>query len=209
MVKGEFANMDEVESLFVEYYLANEALNKKEIREKIQDQNYKYYDYPFYSHVSRSKILEEIEENERELENSMQYGDEGFITFYQTMLSDWELKLKIIEALDSEEMTEIHPETRIVIDDELNNKDMSELTLESIKGLIEVREYASEKYFNRSYLDLYFDATRDLTPGSDKKLEAINQLFKVRIIDLGYAERNGLSTGIYIEEPVTEEIFIP
>ncbi|XOV66657.1 MAG: hypothetical protein ACFHU9_13610 [Fluviicola sp.] len=71
---------------------------------------------------------------------------------------------------------------------------LSPATIEALKGIIEVRDFASRKYFNLPYMDLYFQGTRNIYPDSEAKLAAIDFLYELRITDESYAKSNGLLT---------------
>ncbi|MDA8648234.1 hypothetical protein N9L43_00325 [bacterium] len=195
LCRDEIVSLEEIRTLASKYYLFNEGLSLKETASSIQYPTSSYYDFPFYSRITKAGILSEISKNKLELERAKEEEEEDFIQFYQELLSNWELKLEAIEVLDVKELVEIHPQAQIRIDDDLNTIGLSPLTLEAIKGLIQVRDYASHKYFDRSYLDLYFEATRYTDSRAEEKLTAIDFLYPIKITDYSYAELNGLNLG--------------
>ncbi len=194
MVRGEINPKETIEELVRSFYLTNESLSKEETRAHIQNPSYPFIEYPFYSSISKENILIEIEENKFELNRAIEDHEEEYIQFYSQILHEWERRKEAIEVLGVIELKEIHPQTNIRIDDELNREGLSPLTIEALKGIISVRDYASRKYLNLSYIELYFQATRDIKPEAKKRLEAIDFLFQTRIIDYSYAELNNLKT---------------
>lgn len=200
MLLGEIVSKDEIKSIVKRFYLSNEGLTSKQAHDKIQDPSYRYKNYPFYSRITKPFIQKEIEKYRRELAQVKGGNNEDFIKFYEAMLLEWKQKLKTINTLKTEELVEIHPQTQIRIDDDFNTSGFSESTAEAIKAFIEIRDYAAKKYFNRSYMDLYFHGTRYTNSEDRKKLDAIDHLYEIRITDFSYAELNDLRTGRVLEE---------
>lgn len=182
------------------YYLDNEKLSANQTIESIQNRNYESYSFSYYSHITKPKILEVIRRNKSELQRVPNQGN-GYILLYTDLLEDWEQKLKTIETLNLEELKEIQPSARINVKDDLNFDGLSPLTTKALEGLIQVRDYASRKYFNLPYMDLYFQGTRNIHPDSEAKLAAIDFLHEVRITDESYARLNGLIIDWEWEEP--------
>ncbi|MCR9172456.1 MAG: hypothetical protein NXI10_08200 [bacterium] len=201
MVRDEIASKERLQAYVKQFYLANEGLTAKQTAKYIYDRDYEFVGFPFYSTVTKEDIERKIKENEEELNKAVQEENDDFIFFYQDRLEKWKTKKQVIETLGSKELKEIHPQTQIRIVDKLNMEGLSPMTTEAIKGLIQVRDYASRKYFGMSYMDLYFQGTRFLQPDSEKKLTAIDHLFPTSIVDLSYARLNNLWTSWEIEEP--------
>lgn len=193
-VHGDFYQEKDIKDLVYQYYTANESLTAGQTVASISNHDYEFYNFPFYSRLTKNEILKYLKENRLELEKVIATEEEDFINFYQNLVDEWEQKLVAIEALGVTELKEIHPQAHIRVHDQLSKSGLSPLTIEAFKGLIQVRDYASRKYFNLPYMDLYFQGTRFTKPDAEKKLAAINHLFEMRITDYSYAELNDLET---------------
>lgn len=176
------------------YYTANIDLNEAETYAKINDHNYKYYNYPFYMHVTLPNAEQKILENAKELQRAVDEQDLELMEFYTEVLKEWRQKKEIMNTLKSEMFVEIEHSAYIQIKDAVNKKGLSSLTEDAIRGLLNLRDYAAQKYFDTSYYDLYFAATRYNNEEAQKKVDAINNLYAMRIVDESYATSEGLYT---------------
>ena len=63
-----------------------------------------------------------------------------------------------------------------------------------MKGLIQVRNFTAKKYFDVSYMHLYFQATRFNDKSAAQQMEAIDLLCPARIVDHSFAKSKGWLT---------------
>ncbi|XOV66656.1 MAG: hypothetical protein ACFHU9_13605 [Fluviicola sp.] len=206
-IEGESNTSGNIEGLVFAFYFNNESLSSKETIRYIRDSQYKYYDSPFYSVIGKKEIKQKIRQNELEIESAIERNEPDFVQFYQELLDDWKQKLMIAEALEVDELREIHPHIEIRIKDEASESGLSPLTINTLKALLEIRDHAARKYFQVSYRDLYFQSTRYYDTKADNRMKAIDLLFPVRIIDKSYTDRNDLKTSWVEAIPPPEEIY--
>jgi len=200
----ELTNIPQQVSLF---YLANASLTWEETNEYISDKNYKFSSFPFYSRETKTSILSEIEKNKKLLNEAHEAADLDYMIFYKERLEELKHKLKTVEALNLEELREIHPLAHIEIRDDISNQGLSPLTIEVLKGLIHARNEQTKKYLNVSYYHLYFQATRFNDKSAAQQMEAIDHLCPARIVDHSFAKSKGwLTDWSYEPVPVPEEI---
>lgn len=204
MIQGEVSSEATIKKWVYDFYLANEGLSTEQTRHYVQNYKYEFYDFPFYSRVTKSQILEEITKSNRELQKALNHGEHEYAKFYDELVRDWEKRLQALTILEVDELREVHPATLVQIEDELNTEGLSSITEEALQGFITVRDFASRKYFGVSYMDLYFQGTRNLTPNAEAKLAAIDFLYEVRIWDESYARLNDLLMDWEWEEPEFE-----
>ncbi|XOV66658.1 MAG: hypothetical protein ACFHU9_13615 [Fluviicola sp.] len=57
LIRGEVVSESMITDWVQKYYLSNEGLNEQETRKLIQDYQYEFYNCPFYSRITKSKIL--------------------------------------------------------------------------------------------------------------------------------------------------------
>lgn len=181
------------------FYLANEALTPAQTREFIRNPDYEFIDYPFHSLTSKKLVRSEIWKNTQESKLAEEREEDDYQIFYSNLAKHWREKLSILRALQVDEIKEIHPQAQINIRDRSSQSGLSQITLEAIKGMIEVRDYVSKKYTGVSYMDLYFRGTRNIRWNSKAQLEAINSLIPLIIMDYEFAKRNELFTPWFVE----------
>ncbi|GAB5416759.1 MAG: hypothetical protein Crog4KO_22480 [Crocinitomicaceae bacterium] len=204
MVRNEIIDsIEEIQSGVFLYYTANASLNEAQTEKNIQDPNYKFLDYPFYSRIKLGDIEKRVEEHSEYLASAKEEQDENLIEFYQGALNEWKNKQRTIHILEVDELIEIQNQAFIQIEDAANKKGLSPMTEEAIRGILNVRNYASQKYFGVSYYSLYFDATRKNDTKAQDKMNAIDHLYQMKIVDESYARLEGLRTKYY-QEPSIE-----
>lgn len=209
LIRDERGSLENVEGEVFLFYTANEHLNQKDVPYSISNPNYTFYNYPFYSFASRSFIDDKVLENATDLARAEEEGDKDYITFYQKELSNWKDKKQVIIALNADTLQEVHSFTEIEIDDKMNKKGLSPLTQKAILGMLELRNFISKKYFNKSYLELYFQAARYNNLKAINQLNAINFLCQIRITDFGYSDNHNLQRRFAFEPAIEIEITLP
>ncbi len=206
-------SMEEIQSSIFLYYTVNADLNQAQVEKNMRDPNYTFFNYPFFNRVSLEFIERKIKEMETELKFASDDHDTNLIQFYSKYLNEWKMKHLTIQVIEVEELVEIQPQAFIQIEDATNKKGLSPLTEEAIRGILNVRNYASRKYFGVSYYSLYFDASRKNDAKAQNKVDAIDHLYQMKIVDESYARSKGLQTkwNQYEEElpiEITEEEYV-
>jgi len=186
------SSLDSISSQVSLFLTANQKLSEKETSSCIKDPNYAFYNFPFFSSVTRSEIHSIIERELKLLEEAE--ADENFdiAEFYEKSIHLWRQKLSIMNVLETNELKEIHPLTCALIKSKQVVSGFSPAAFEVLKGFLKTRNHTTENYLNCSYLDLYYRSECLSDPLAKRQLEAIETLIPIRLLDQSYMNFKGL-----------------
>lgn len=206
LINGDPGSMEDIPVSLHRFYTFNRNLSDEQTGIKIADPEYEGYNYPFYSLISRTDVLDAIK-HEKELKSHVEtQGESEFAEFHQKSIEDWSEKLLSFQVIGTDELMEIHQATHIYIPNYRDSSGFSEAGEYALKGMYLVRNTAAEDYFNSSYLDLHYRSTRLNDQKARKQLQAIERLYRVAIMDEAYINSTGIYN--YIHPPEEEPLRI-
>jgi hypothetical protein len=200
-IRGEVEQIESIRKKVFIFYTANEHLSSDQTDKYMQKREYEFYNYPFYSTISPDQLKMEIERSQKYLDEAVKENSADLIKFYKEYLKEWEDKLTTLNTLNVETLKEIQINTHITVNDKTQDSGFSSLTIEALQGMLDVRNWAAKIYFDESYLSLYFKATRYYDEKANRKIQAINNLYKINISDHSYADSKDLLWGWNSEAP--------
>lgn len=181
-------NPDDISEKIIEFYQMNESLTESQIEAKIKNNNYKGYNYPFYSFVTKAEIQRHIDEEYAHLDNAEEQGNEDMIKFYDKAIQEWQDKMKAVRTLNIDVLHEIHPQAhiRIVVQQMTDYELFAKIQSEIEEALFELRDKAAKEYFNESYHTLKTRRAMDKSDakGDQPKLDVLEVLYPGRIIEV-------------------------
>lgn len=198
-IRGQKDHLESISAEVVSHYQANANLSMEELEKFIQDKDYPYYSYPFYSWENKENIKQKVNESKRELALSKRSNDENLINFYAQALNELTAMANHVKILNVDKLPGISFDMEIIVDDAIAISVLSPLTKEVVQGIFQLRDQAAKKYFNESYLSLHFKSTHCFNSASKEKMAAIDYLYQMRVIDMHYAERNNRIVGFSVQ----------
>ena len=168
-------DLNEISPWVVNYFSANEETNDL------------YSPFPLFSRASEQEISETVNRMKEEITalKKNQKTEKDVLKLKQDQLEEWEIKLRAIQTFGIEELPEVHNKALVDISsqEETSAAFKSQVRDSVIIGFYRLREQCAQKYFNESYLRIWYRHQTYPTNKDKDKLEAIRCIKKVRVID--------------------------
>lgn len=172
----------------VEWYRMNENLSESQMSQKIKDNGYEGYNFPFYSYVTKEVIQENIDRQYDLADQAEAVENYEIMKFHMDAVNEWQGKMRAIKLLGKSVLKEIHPQAHIRV--EVQQKTEYELfaTIQSEiqEALFELRDEAAKEIFQESYATIKkrYENDKADKKGDKKKLELLEILYPGRIIEV-------------------------
>ncbi|MBL1278640.1 MAG: hypothetical protein COA33_000065 [Fluviicola sp.] len=149
--------------------------------------------YPMYSRISRKEIIhltKEAIEEAKKVKNTPG-ALEDIIDFKERQVEEWMKKLRAIKVLQIDKLPEPSVQAHITIEyqDTLKGEHLIDSVL---VGFFLLRDYASKKYFNESYLTIFQRNRKNETLLDTERLKALSILYPLTILDKEGLKKRGL-----------------
>lgn len=171
---------------FVNIYLKNRNVNYLDL----SDSDKKTH-YPFYNASTPSDWKKNMEESKRELEEMKETpsADPALIEYFEQRFLSNQRGYRLIKILETDTIYTISPLFRIEIDCPDSPSEYDRILKSSVKGYYLIRNYECMRYFGETYLSLFERRYRLKRKIDRDKLEVLEFLHPIRIIDYKHTLR--------------------
>lgn len=151
--------------------------------------------YPYYYRTSLREINSNIHELTGEIERfHVEMFPEEQIDFKRNQIKEWKNKKRIMTVLKTKIISEIDPIFLVKIEYTENLKSSEILMNPVFEAFLKLRNYSSEKYFKEPYINIFIRNYLKKNKRDTDKLEAIELLHPLRILDIPFIKKNGFRT---------------
>lgn len=192
--------LDSIANQVFNFLTANHDLTEKETQSNIQNPNYKYYNFPFFSILTEDEINKNIKREKNYMKNAIAVEHHDLAEFYKRSIREWKQKLQLLIVLRITELKEIHPLAQVRIESKQDSSGFSPVAFETLKAYLKARNYVIKIYLNCSYLDLYYRSERLSEPLAQKQMKAIETLVPIRLLDEPFMNLTNLYFPSKLEE---------
>lgn len=184
----ELKDQDKISEKILEFYRMNEGLTETQTAERIKQQTYEGFNYPFYSFISVKGIEDAISSEYELAEKAEEAGNDDLAEFHYKSIDEWKKKQKVLKTLGTDELKEIHPQAhvRVVVQQRTDYELFAKIQSEIEEAIYELRDEAAKKYFGESYGVMKTRRAMDKADekGDQPKLDVLEVLYPARIIEV-------------------------
>lgn len=157
-----------------------------------QEKNDPTNSFPMYSRISMDELEDQIRAAKQDLKDveNTQGVSQDIIEFKKKRVEEWENKKKVLATIGGKELAEIHFQAHIELEYPQNFKKKNELLDSILLAFYQMRDKSSLKYFNRSYLSLFYEYSETKRSDIWDKLDALKVLHPIVLIDIPYCKEN-------------------
>jgi len=196
--RGKPISHEEISNEIFKYYNTNRSLRQDEIGTIASTPNYRY---PLYSRMSRAEIVNALKREREMLEKAKKSKYEDLVEFHDLAIRDWEVKLRVIDILQTKELKEVR-HIPIEIINEYDSLGFSRAADSVLVGIYKIRNAVALDYFGESYLSIYLRHKVLKNKQSADRLMVIEYLYPLSISDQPY-----LTSIHVIEKPLPYSIY--
>ena len=198
MIRGQFYDsLPSISEKIVEHYSYN------------KDSNDLSSDYPLYTWATKDEVLTTYNAaiaTAKEVE-ATEGATQDMIDFKWAQVESWKKKVAIFSTLQVELLPEISYLASVSIDYQLPKQ--AWLVDSTLHGFYSLRNDAAERYFDMSYLELYYHYGVVQDSMGYQRLEALELLYPLTIYDLPYCREHNapcsfLTPEVEIPEPTAD-----
>lgn len=198
-----FTSCMPLEPLTIRINSRDQIMVRNKLTDKIYDRVIEYYQYnmddnhlesnfPLYSRTDKQEILSQIDESKRQAVAVEQTEGvaQDLVDFKWAQVEEWEKKLKVIEILNIDVLHEISSSAHIRL--EYQTEDQAYIVDSLPPAFYTLRNDASMKYFNESYLELAFRYSIMNSEEDADRLNALKVLVPIILVDKFYCKKHGV-----------------
>lgn len=181
--------------------LINDSLNNEitlRLLSYYKTNKYKNYNFnfPFYSTITVSEINRNIKFHQKEIDKLKKIDEnlEYILKVKEKEIQEWNNIKVYLKALNTNQIKQIDLTTQVLLNYPENFSNQSKLIDQILIAYYQLRNDASIHYFNKSYLSLYFEFSETKNKQIKNRIEALNFLVPIKVLDIPYCEKNDIFT---------------
>jgi len=196
MVRGELDK--HITSSIIEFYTTN--LEKNDLTNN----------YPPYSRITLKELEYQVKRAISQAEEVEKLPDfiQEIVDFKWKQAEEWKTKLEVLKTLNRDELSEPYSQAGVYLDYQ-DGIDGNALVDSVLLAFYTLRDRASERYFDESYLELFYRHSVTNSTKDKSRLSALKVLHPLQVIDEPYCRENDIWYGeeeiVVLARPVPEE----
>lgn len=190
MVRDEMMeNPDDISDRILDFYRTNEKVSGQKMLDVMGNTSSKGYNFPFYSRITKSGILQKIElaiKAAEKVENQ-EGAEEVLISFMWNEVSQWEKKKFALALYGKSALPELSGQAhiRIEVQDATGYALFAKIQSEIEEAIFELRDDAAQEIFNEGYGTIVARLIdKPDNPVDKPRLDLLELLYPARIIEV-------------------------
>jgi hypothetical protein len=143
------------------------------------------YDFALYIIQSRIELISGIKILQSQIQEAAKCSNYAIKRFFETNLQLQYSKLRLLNTLSSDTLSEPHYQTCVKLSYPKNCKINEKIRDSLLIGFYKLREMDAKSYFENSYARIFWKATKFNDTIAKRQLEALNILHPIYLLDFG------------------------